>query len=126
MKAHRKIYMLAISPNKKLERSYQIEEYISTKNSTHLHYFDLRVWRLTGAVQDMTLQQMQGKCASQFSSLPKAPYKIFRSRMIKREGKTSKYALVRNHLQNLSDPRELLKEQKAIFMFSKTYKTPSF
>jgi len=43
MKAHRKIYMLAISPNKKLERSYQMEECSSTKNSTHLHCFDLRV-----------------------------------------------------------------------------------
>ena len=43
MKAHKK--KLAMSQNKKLEkkRSYQIEEYNSTKNSTHLHYFDIRV-----------------------------------------------------------------------------------
>ena len=46
--------------------------------------------------------------------------------MIKGEGKTSKYALVRNHLQNLSNPRESFKEQKAIFMFSKSYKKPKF
>ena len=77
-------------------------------------------------VQDLTLQHMQGKCASQFSSLPKAPNKLIRSRKIKRVGKTSKYALVRNHLQNLSDPRESFKKQKAIFMFSKSYKNPSF
>ena len=81
---------------------------------------------LSGVVRDLTLQQIQDKCASQFSSIPKAPYKLIRSRMIKREGKTSKYALVRNHLQNLSDPRESFKEQKAIFMFSKSYKNPSF
>ena len=69
---------------------------------------------------------MQGKCASQFSSLPKAPYNLITSRMIKREGKTSKYALVRNHLQNLSDLRESFKEQKTILMFSKSYKNLSF
>ena len=51
---------------------------------------------LSGAIWDLTWQHMQGKCASQYSSLPKAPYKLSRSRIIKREGKI---ALVRNHLQ---------------------------
>jgi hypothetical protein len=42
--------------------------------------------------------------------------------MIKREGKILKYALVRNHLQIMSDLRASL-GTKAIFMFSKSYKT---
>ena len=50
-------------------------------------------------VRNLTLQHMQGKCAPHFSSLPKAPYKLIRSRMIKRKARTFKYALVRNHLQ---------------------------
>ena len=54
---------------------------------------------LSGEVQDSTLQHMQGKCAPQCSSLPKAPNKPYRSRMIKRKARTFKYALVRNHLQ---------------------------
>jgi hypothetical protein len=36
-----------------------------------------------GEVWDLTWQHMQGKCALEFSILPKAPYKLFRSRMIK-------------------------------------------
>ena len=42
---------------------------------------------------------MQGKCAPQYSSPPKAPYKPYGSRMIKRKARTFKYAFVRNHLQ---------------------------
>ena len=40
---------------------------------------------LSGEVRNLTLQHMQGKCASIFSSLPKAPYKLIRRRMTKRE-----------------------------------------
>jgi hypothetical protein len=45
MKAHKqnKLAMFKI----KTKRSYQREEYNSNKNSTHLHYFDLRVWRFS-------------------------------------------------------------------------------
>jgi hypothetical protein len=43
--------------------------------------------------------------------------------MIKREGKISKYALVRNHLQNLSDQRESFKEQKLSLCFQNLTKT---
>ena len=54
---------------------------------------------LSDEVWDLTSQHMQGKCAPQHSSPPKAPYKPYRSRMIKRKARTFKYALVRNHLQ---------------------------
>ena len=78
---------------------------------------------LSSVVRDLTLQQMQDKCASQFSSLPKAPYKLIRSRMIKREGKNFQICLRKEPLTDLSDLSESFKEQKATFMFSKSYKT---
>jgi hypothetical protein len=43
--------------------------------------------------------------------------------MIKREGKILKYALVRNHLQILSDPRKSFKEQMQSLCFQKPFKT---
>ena len=68
-------------------------------------------------VQDLTLQHMQGKCASQYSSLPKAPYKLFRSRMIKREGKNFQICLGKEPLTDLSDLSESFKEQKLSLCF---------
>ena len=45
IKAHRKnnIAMSQKQKAKNKKRSYQIQEYNSTKNSTHLHCFDLKV-----------------------------------------------------------------------------------
>ena len=68
-------------------------------------------------VQDLTLQHMQGKCASQYSSLPKAPYKLFRSRMIKREGKNFQICLGNKPLIDLSDLSESFREQKLSLCF---------
>ena len=77
-------------------------------------------------VQDLTLQHMQGKCASQYSSLPKAPYKLFRSRMIKREGKNFQICLGKEPLTDLSDLSESFKKQKLLLCLRKSYKNPSF
>ena len=67
---------------------------------------------LSDEVRDLTLQHMQGKCASKCLSLPKTPYKLFRSRMIKEKAKLSnmpwwgttyKYWVTReNHSRNKS------------------------
>jgi hypothetical protein len=77
---------------------------------------------LSSVVRDLSLQQMQGKRASQTFILTQSSIKLIRSRMIKRDGK---YALVRNHLQNLSDSRESFKEQKLSLCFQNIQK-PKF
>jgi hypothetical protein len=60
---------------------------------------------------------MQGKCASQYSSLTKAPYKLFRSKMIKREGKNFQICLGKKPLTDLSDLSKSFKEQKLYLCF---------
>jgi hypothetical protein len=78
---------------------------------------------LSGEVQDLTLQHMQGKCASQYSSLPKALYKLFRSRMIKREGKNFQICLGEEPLTDLGDLSESFKKQKLSLCFKNYAKT---
>jgi hypothetical protein len=78
----------------------------------------------SGAVRDLTLQQMKVSEPHFFHPYPKLHISFsFRGRMIKREGKILKYALVRNHLQILSDPRKSFKEQMQSLCFQKPFKT---
>ena len=108
------------------KRSYQIEEYNSPKNSTHLHCFDLRVWRFSPVRSGIWLYNIcKVSVPHKLSSLPKAPYKLIRSRLIKREGKLSKYALVRNHLQ-IWVTWENHSMNKIYLIVFKNHKNPSF
>ena len=91
-----------------------------------MHCFDLRVLRFSPVWSRIWLYN---KCKvselHKLSSLPEAPYKLIRSRMIKREGKTSKYTLVRNHLQ-IRVTRENHSRNKSYFFVFKNIQKPKF
>ena len=70
MKAHRE-NKLAMSW--KSLRSNQTKEYISTKFHTLAQFWSKSMTLLSSEIQDLTLQRMQGKCATTFSFLPKNP-----------------------------------------------------
>ena len=91
-----------------------------------MHSFDLRVWCFSLVRFRIWLYN---KCEvselHKLSSLPKAPYKLIRSRMIKREGKISKFTLVRYHSQ-IWVTRENHSRNKSYLCVFKIIQKPKF
>ena len=80
--------------------SYQIEEYDSTKNSTHLHCFDLRVWRFSPMRSSIWLYNICKVSVPHNIHPYLKPHIIFLEvAWSKEKAKIFKYSLVRNHLQ---------------------------
>ena len=77
-----------------------------------------------GEVWNLTLQHMQGKCASIFWSLLETPDKLFRNRMIK-EKANSQHMPWWGNTHKIEWLKRIIQGTKAIFMFSKTLKNPS-
>ena len=67
-------------------------------------------------VLGLTRQYMQGKYDSTITIATQNSREAFRGRMIK-EKASNPYALVRNHLQNLSNLRRVIQGTYAIFLF---------